>query len=79
MRIQVLLLAEDGTANETTVTSTIEVGPDDLRWPERLAETVAHRAQEGTHRLREHLIPPPARSAVRFVPLADVVPTLDLS
>ena len=77
MRIRVMLLAEDETARETAVASTIEVAADDLRWPERLVETVAHRAQAGAHCLRTHLIPPPVRSEARFVPLADVVPVLD--
>jgi hypothetical protein len=77
MRIELLLRSGDGAANETTVASTIEVGADDLRWPARLAETVAHRAQEGAIRLREHLTAPPALADPRFVPLADVVPIVD--
>lgn len=76
MHIRVLLLAEDETARRATVASTVEVGADDLRWPERLVHTVARRAQEGAHCLRTHLIPPPAASEAGFVPLADVVPVV---
>jgi hypothetical protein len=77
MRIQVMLLAEDESAHETTVASTIEVGADDLRWPEHLAERVAHRAQAGTRCLSAQLLPPPASEQPRFVPLAEVVPVVE--
>jgi len=76
MRIELTLLAEDESARETTVASTIEVDADDLRWPGRLAERVAHRAEAGTHCLREQLLPAPAQHAPDFVPLADVIPVV---
>lgn len=76
MRIQLTLLAEDESARETTVASTIEVEADDLRWPGQLAERVAHRAQAGTHCLREQLLPAPGKATPRFIPLADVVPVV---
>lgn len=76
MRIEVTLRAADEAEHETSVASTIEVAADDLRWPGRLAETVARRALEGAHCLREHLLEAPPCPPVHFVPLADVVPTV---
>jgi hypothetical protein len=75
MRILLLLRADGGHAGETTLSSAIDVGPEDLRWPGRLAAAIAGRAREGALCLREHLVPAPG-PAPRFVPLADVVPAL---
>jgi hypothetical protein len=74
MLIQVLLVAEDGDAGETSVSTTVDVNTADPRWPARLVDAVTGQAEEGARRLCDQLIVQPAIPGDGFVPLAAVVP-----
>ncbi len=77
MVIQINLVADDDTAEEQIAVSTsVEVHPEDPRWPARLVDAVATQAEEGAQRLVEQLAVLLPQSGKRFLPLAAVVPTV---
>ena len=78
MVIQVLLVADGPDAATTTVSTTIEVGTADPRWPAWLVDAVTFQAQEGARRLRDQLVAQRAITGDGFVPLAAVVPTAEV-
>ncbi|HYR95891.1 MAG TPA: hypothetical protein VEM57_04105 [Candidatus Binatus sp.] len=78
MVIQVLLVADGPDAGTTTVSTTIEIGTADPRWPTWLVDTVTFQAQEGARRLRDQLVTQRAITGDGFVPLAAVVPAAEV-
>jgi uncharacterized alpha-E superfamily protein len=78
MVIQVLLVADDPEAGETTVSTTIEVNTTDPRWPAWLVDAVTFQAQEGARQLRDQMIEQHALEGDGFVPLAAVVPVAEI-
>jgi hypothetical protein len=78
MVIQVLLVADGPDAATTTVSTTIELGTTDPRWPAWLVDTVTFQAQEGARRLRDQLVEQRAITGDGFVPLAAVVPAAEV-
>jgi hypothetical protein len=78
MVIQVLLVAEDSEAGETSVTTSFAVDTADPRWPAWLVGTIASQAEEGARRLRDQLVVQQAIPGDGFVPLACVVPAAEI-
>ena len=78
MVIQVTLVADGPDAGTTTVSTTIELGTADPRWPTWLVDAVTFQAQEGARRLRDQLVTQQAITGDGFVPLAAFVPTAEV-
>jgi len=72
MVIRVLLVADGPDAAATTVSTTIEVGTTDPRWPAWLVEAITFQAREAARRLRDQLVGQQAIASE--VPPADAVP-----
>ena len=82
MVIEVVLVADDPTGGETSVSTTVAVNTADPDWQAWLVDAVTGQARESARRLRDQLVGQRAihgREAVvdRFVPLAAVVPAVE--
>jgi hypothetical protein len=78
MMIEVLLVARDGDALETSVSSTIDLTTDCPRWSAGLVEAVTSRAHEGAQHLEAQLSERQLIESSRFVPLAAVLPVVEI-
>jgi hypothetical protein len=77
--IELVLVADDCEAGETTVSTTIAVNTADPCWSAWLVDTVTTQAQEGARRLRDSLVaqhPITGPVGSGFVPLAALVPAV---
>ena len=79
MVVQINLVTDAGTVSEQiSVSTSVEVHPGDSRWQARLVDAVTLQAEEGARRLVEQLnVLLPAPKA-RFLPLASIVPSVDV-
>lgn len=66
---------------QITVSTTVEINPTpgDSRWQGLLVDAVTGQAHEGARRLRDQLIAQRALPSGGFVPLAAVVPPVDVA
>ena len=79
MVIRIDLVAGD-PEHQITVSTTLEIHPvlGDSRWQSCLVDSITGQAQEGARRLRDQLIAQRALPPGGFVPLAAVVPVVDV-
>ena len=85
MRIEVMLIAKESTADTTSVSTMIDLDTRKPDWRDGLVQVVADHAVAGAERLREHIatdevpaafIPVAVeRPAAGFTPLAELVPS----
>lgn len=78
MVVQITLVTDDDTtADQLTVSTSVEIHPEDPRWQARLVDAVTIQAEEGARRLAEQLDVLLPTAKPRFLPLAAIVPTVD--
>ena len=85
MRIEVMLIAKESTADTTSVSTMIDFDTQKPGWESGLVETVTTRASAGAEQLRHHLLTDdrpdtfvpvvPSRPATGFVPLSQLLPS----
>lgn len=79
MVVQISLVTDDGAVSEQiSVSTSVEIHPGDSRWQARFVDAVTLQAEEGARRMVEQLnllLPAPK---ARFLPLASIVPSIDV-
>ena len=80
MIVQITLAAgtKRGAGSEVEVETAMNIDTKDPRWTTSLVDTITQHAHEGARRLVTELTPPLPAGAEAFVPLADVLPQVNV-